>query len=78
MSLPRRYFKTASAATTTDVIRSRDAFKIAPIDNNDLVSANVIKDIVEKQDLIIDKLQQTDSPIGDYQDFLLSFNLNNT
>jgi hypothetical protein len=62
--LPRRYFSTSSADSTSNIIRNRDKFNTKIIDSNDVAGASVVKDVINTQDGIITRLDFLESAAG--------------
>jgi uncharacterized protein YlxW (UPF0749 family) len=74
--LPRRYFGTASTHSTDDIVRTRDAFNTKLIDANDVAGAEAVKDIINMQDELSERITSNTGildVIGTYDEFEVSF-----
>lgn len=83
MNLPRRYFSTASSHTTEDILRSTEDLLSRAIDDNDVVGADVVKDVVMQQAALTTRLNAVEgtlltlggsSDVGTMVDFNTAFN----
>ena len=63
VGLPRRHFGTASSSTTTDIIRTRDAYNTTLLDSNDVAGASTVKEVITRQDLLTTKSTDNESAI---------------
>ena len=79
--LPRRHFSTASANTTTDIVRTRDAFNTRIIDSNDVAGAAAVKTVIDMQTAFEDRISLLEAntsgssiDIGTYDEFNAAFN----